>query len=312
MPNSSPPARAPAALSVVIPTHNTVDLTLACLASLAGGGISDLSVIVVDDGSSDGTAAAIAARWPAVRVLCREVAGGFGAAANAGLAAADGDLLLLLNSDTEVRPGALAALVRAFDADPRLGVAGARLLNPDGSPQWSGGPEPSLAWLFAQASGLPERLGRLPGYRRLRPVAGAAEGQRVAWVSGAAMALRRAVWQEVGPFDLGYRFYAQDVDLCCAARRAGFAVEIVPGFEVVHHHGATISRRPGAASGQHPELLWTDLLRWAVKHRGPRWAERARRALLWGARWRSREDRGAFAAAAAAVRRFEIGAEVRG
>ena len=297
-------------LSVVIPSHNTAGLTLACLASLAGGGVADLEVIVVDDGSTDGTAEAVAAQIPAARVLRRPAASGFSAAANAGLAAVGGEILLALNSDTEVQPGSLAILRRAFEDDPQLGIAGASLFNSDGSPQWSGGEEPGVSWFFALASGLPERLARLPGYRRLRPVSGTAAGGNVAWVSGAAMAMRRAVWEAAGPFDLGYHFYAQDLDLCCAARRAGWKVEIVPGYEVLHHEGRTIAQRAGAAGSHHPALLWTDLLRWAVKYRGPQWAKRARRALLWGARLRSAVDRDAFASAAAAVRGYEIGAGV--
>jgi hypothetical protein len=271
-------------LSIAIPTCDTRELTLRCLDSLASGAPA-LEVIVVDDASADGTAGAIARRHPGVAVLVNEHRAGFTKSANRGLAAAAGELLLLLNSDTELPAASLPALAAAFAGDPRLGIAGAELRFPDGEPQWSAGLEPTPSWLFAQASGLPALLGRLPGYRRLRPV-GRGPGTRVDWVSGAAMAMRRAVWEAAGPLDERYRFYCQDLDLCLAARELGWRVAVAPGFVVTHHHGATISAGGGSAAPYHPELMWTDLVRFAGKRGGPAAAHRAAAALRAGARLR--------------------------
>lgn len=262
-------------LSVVVPTHETRDLTLRCVETLEAEGTAGLEIVVVDDGSSDGTSEALAAGHPRVRVLRNVPAAGFTRAANRGMAEASGDILLLLNSDTEVAPGAFAPLLEAFARDPRLGAAGAVLHYPDGSPQWSGGSAPTLSWLFGLASGLPPLLARLPGWRRAKPV-GAPAG-RVDWVTGAAVALRRQAWEEAGGFDETFRFYGQDLDLCLRLRGAGWKVELVPGFRVLHHHGATIGSR------SHLELLWTDLLRWARKSRGAGFARRATFALRSGA-----------------------------
>ena len=295
---------APRPLSVVVPTRNTRQLTLACLAALAAAAaarpeLAGLEVVLVDDAGDDGTAEAVAARHPDVRLLRLERQAGFTRAANRGLAAAAGGVLLLLNSDAEVGGDGrgLAALLARFAAEPRLGIAGAALRYPDGTPQWSGGGEPTAAWLFALASGLPGLLARLPLYRRLRPASGtraAATAAGVAWVTGAAMAIRRAAWEEVGPLDEDFRFYAQDLDLCLRARQAGWTVAVVPDFEVIHHHGATIAgeggrrgRGGGGGGGAvHAELLWTDLLRWARKRGGEAAARRAARALLAGGRLR--------------------------
>jgi len=270
-------------LSVVIPTHDTRELTLRCVASLAAAGMPDLQVdlqvVVVDDGGTDGTAEALETAGPHLEILRLSPAAGFTRAANQGLARARGDVLLLLNSDTEVEAGAFGPLLAAFARNPRLGAAGAVLHYPDGSPQWSGGRAPGLLWLFALASGLPALLARLPRWRRVKPV-GALPGA-VDWVTGAALALRRSAWEAVGPMDEGFRFYAQDLDLCLRLREAGWAVELVPEFRVLHHHGATIGQVSGGR--QHPELLWTDLLRWAGKHRGAAWARRAALALRAGA-----------------------------
>lgn len=278
-------------LSVVIPTHDTRELTLRCLESLAAdraapeGAPGSFEVVVVDDGSRDGTAAAVRERFPAVRLLVNEEPQGFSRAANRGLAAARGAILFLLNSDTEVAPGALERLAALFDAGPRLGIAGAQLSYPDGTPQWSGGAAPTLLWLFVLSSGVGPLLGRLRPYRRLRPLA--FPGPRaVAWVTGAALALRRAVWEEVGPLDADFRFYAQDLDLCLRAGRAGWRVELRPEVRVLHHHGASVSSSAETFRRQNHALLWGDLLRWAKKDRGEAWGRRAAAALRGGARLR--------------------------
>lgn len=265
-------------LSIVIPTHDTRDLVLRCLGSLD---VLAQEVILVDDASRDGTAEAVRERYPEVHVFRNETPQRFTRSANLGLAQARGEILLLLNSDTEVEPGGLGRLFTIFEKEPRLGIAGALLHYPDGSPQWSGGAEPSAAWFFALTSGLPALLEHLPLYRRAKPLDPKAP-LRVDWVTGAAMAFRRTVWETAGPLDEGFRFYAQDLDFCLRARRAGWDVEVRPEFSVLHHHGATIGRVPGARRRQNPELLWSDLLRWARKHHGPAWAARAEAALRTG------------------------------
>src|SRR3954467_11050126 len=166
---------APLSLSVVIPTHDTRQLTLQCLDALYAAAPMEtpetMEVILVDDASRDGTAEAARSRHPGVVVLRHETAERFTRSANDGLAQARGEILLLLNSDTEVAPGGLARLVALFAHDARLGIAGALLHYPDGSPQWSGGREPTLLWFFALATGLPALLARLPCYRRAKPLA---------------------------------------------------------------------------------------------------------------------------------------------
>src|SRR5215203_897487 len=268
-------------LSVVVPTHGTRDLVLRCLDSLAASPVPGLEVILVDDASRDGTAEAVGERHPQVVVLINETPLRFTRSANLGLARARGEVLLLLNGDTEVEPDGLGRLLAVFAREPRLGIAGARLHYPGGSPQWSGGREPSPAWFFALASGLPVLLERLPLYRRAKPL-DPRTPLRVDWVTGAAMAFRRCVWEAVGPLDEGFRFYAQDLDFCLRARRAGWEVEVRPELAVLHHHGATIGSAPGARGRQNPELLWSDLLRWARKHHGRAWAARAEAALRAG------------------------------
>lgn len=272
-------------LSVIVPTHDTLELTLRCLSSLRAGGAAPVDVIVVDDASSDGTAEAVRASDPGVTVVETDGNVGFSRAVNLGVEKTTGDVILLLNSDTEVLEGSLAALVAAFTDDGSLGIGGAELLDPDGLPQWRAGRWPTRMWLFAQASGLGSISSRLPG-RHLFGASGAGRSGAVDWVSGAAMAIRREVWESRGPFDVDYRFYCQDLDLCHSARQAGWQVAVIPGFGVLHHHGATISTVSGASGAFHPAHLWTDLVRFTAKSEGPEAARSAAMVLRAGARLR--------------------------
>jgi len=147
--------------------------------------------------------------------------------------------------------------------------------------KWSGGRSPTFSWLFALASGLAKLLGRCPLYRRVK--APGEQGETVEWVTGAALAVRRTAWEQVGPLDEDFLFYGQDLDLCLRLRQAGWGIALLADFRVMHHHGATIGGGPGTGGGrQHPELLWTDLLRWARKHHGIAWARCAALALAIG------------------------------
>jgi GT2 family glycosyltransferase len=268
-------------LSIVIPTYNTAAMTLACcraaLAALPDGG----EVIVVDDASTDGTFELLAAEVPEVRVVRLEQNRRFAGAANAGVAAARAPIVLLLNSDALLDRGAPAALLAAFAADSRLGVAGAQLLNADGTPQWSGGPIPTLAWLAVMVSGVAViASGAKQSRDRFAPLAmtrvRAMTRRTPAWVSGAAMAFRRSTWDEVGPLDERYRFYAQDLDFCAKARAKGWGVRLVRDARVVHDGGVTVRQWREVAELPHdPALLWLDLLTWGRHYHGRVWTAAA-------------------------------------
>lgn len=256
-------------LSVVIPTQNTRDLVVECVQSVRAADAS-CEIVVVDDGGNDDTPAALAASGLGVDLVRLEQTQGFSRAVNLGIKRTHAATVLLLNSDTTIADvSSLRALHQAFSADPQLGIVGATLRFPDGRLQWSGGGAPTPSWLFALASDLPRRLPRRPSGHRVGPVE---------WVTGAALAVRRQVLEEIGLLDEAFDCYGQDVELCLRAGASGWRVEVEAGFEVNHIGGATIgadSRRIG--------WLWADLVRVIRRRQGARAARRAVLALATGA-----------------------------
>jgi O-antigen biosynthesis protein len=214
--------------SIVIPVYNHFAHTLACLRALAAHPPhARCEIIVVDDGSSDQTQAALA-QVGGARYHRRRENGGFIAACNDGASLARGEFLVFLNNDTVPQPGWLDALLRTFDVQPDVGLAGAQLLYPDGRLQEAGGV------VFSDGSGW--NYGRFESARDPR----FAYLRDVDYASGAAIAIPRALFQQVGGFDARYApAYYEDTDLAFAVRDAGRRVVYQPAARVVHDEGTT-------------------------------------------------------------------------
>jgi GT2 family glycosyltransferase len=225
-------------LSVIVVTYNSRALTLACAASVEaqrGQGL-EIELIVVDNASTDGTAAALRAACPDVRVLVQAANGGFARGNNVGLAASRGRLLLLLNSDTEVRPGAFSALAAFMDTHPEAGACAPMLLNPDGTLQPSGRDLPTLWSLFLDMTKL-YRLWRRDLYsQRSRDYT---EVAAVGEISAAALLVRRSVYEQVGGLDPNFFAYYEDVDWCKRIGDGGWRIYYVPQAQVMHHWQGT-------------------------------------------------------------------------
>lgn len=223
----------PPTVSVVIVNWNTRELLRACLASLPWDSERvRIEVIVVDNASEDGSAQMVAEQFPQARLIRNAENVGFVRANNQGLRAATGEFLFMLNSDTEVRPGAIERLVEVLSSDPCIGAVGPRLLNTDGSPQPSAGPFPSLIHRFVPARSearyqrdLERRVRESP--HRVAPVA---------WLAGAALMTRRDVLERVGPLDERYFMWYDDLDWCQKLRASGYE-RVFVGDAVVVHHG---------------------------------------------------------------------------
>jgi len=244
-------------VSVTIVTYQCKDLVLTCLESLTDGArASQLEVIIVDNGSTDGVVEAVKDRYPDLRVI--EVGGndGFGRSHNLAASHATGRYLLVLNPDTFVEPGAIDTLVRFADERERLGhpvgMVAPRLLNPDGTDQRTARAFPTAsAGLFGRRSPLTRAFPRNRWSRRFL-VSDRTEDDEpwvVDWVSGAAMLIPRAEFDELGGFDRDFFMHFEDAELCHRIGASGREVWCVPRSEIVHAEG-------GCRDGWSPAQLW--------------------------------------------------------
>ena len=226
-------------VSVIIVSYNTRQMTLDCLAALQAGleGIS-ADVWVVDNASADGSADAVRAAFPEVSLIHNPVNAGFGAANNLALQNAQGEFLLLLNTDAFTAPGAVSALVDYLKAHPNVGIAGPRLLNADGSLQRSCYPFPSPGRAWMENLGL---SGLLAGHETLGDYSAWAHDreQSVEWVIGACLLVRREAYAQAGGFDEGFFMYQEETDWQKRVRAAGWDIRLVPSATVTHLGGAS-------------------------------------------------------------------------
>ena len=223
-------------LSVIVVNWNTCRLLEACLQSVeVTRETLAVDVIVVDNGSTDGSVELVRTRFPLVELIANASNRGFAAANNQAVERARGRYLFLLNSDAEVEAAALRTLVVYADDHRQAGVIGPKLLNPDGTLQPSGAKFPTPASTVASLLGLQRLTGR-PRYGTKRDYDRPAE---VDEVSGAAMLIRREVIRQVGGLDEGFAWGYEDVDFCLRAKRAGWQVHYVPAARVVHQWGGS-------------------------------------------------------------------------
>ncbi len=273
-PQYSRASRALMRISIVIVTYNSRSDIDRCLDSIRRhGGSATREIVVVDNHSTDGTAAAVRDRWPSVPVIGVGSNVGFARANNIGVRQTTGELVLFLNPDTEIQPGAIDRLVAALVARPDAAAAGPRLV--DGS----GRPELSFGSMIGPLAELRQKL-LVRGNDRGWPIV-AARVQRltsipreVDWVSGACLLVWRADAEAAGLFDERYFMYAEDVDLCAAIRARGRKVLFVPGAQVIHFRGKSGATAPLATAAAYR----ASQVAFYEKHR-PAWAPILRRYL---------------------------------
>lgn len=228
--------------SLVVVNYNTASDLRACLAS-AREKLGDVEVVVVDNGSSDGSPEMVREEFPWVRLVENPGNPGYASACNRGIAATREPYVFILNSDVEFQADGLEELLDFLDAHPEVGALGPMVLNSDGTVQMSCRRFPSM--LENAVHGLagdiwPDnpltRSYQMKDLERNEPC-------EVDWVSGAAMLLRREAAERVGGFDEAYFMYVEDVDICWRLREAGYRVFFHPGFRLVHHIGKTSSQQ---------------------------------------------------------------------
>jgi N-acetylglucosaminyl-diphospho-decaprenol L-rhamnosyltransferase len=234
-------------LSLILVSYRSREPLLACLRALRtdarAAGIHT-ETVVVDNNSRDGTIEALSAEFPDARLIANRENVGYARAVNQGLAATTAPFALVLNPDCTVHAGALRALLDHAAAHPRAGLVGPKILNPDGSLEYSARSFPDhLTFLFNRYS-LLTRL--FPGNRFSRRYLltdwDHASVREVGWISGACMLARRAAVEQVGGMDEAFFMFNEDVDWCHRMKPAGWAVTYEPAAVVVHHIGASRSR----------------------------------------------------------------------
>lgn len=235
----------PADLSIIVVSYNARADLERCLASLAAGAqTTRCEVIVVDNASTDGSAA-LARTFPNVQVIASPENRGFAAANNTGIRASSGRALLLLNSDTIVPPGAIDRLMGELSANPQATVVGPRLVDAQGRAELSFGrmitPLNELRQkrlVRGNAAGQPRIVREVERMTKVR--------QWPDWVSGACLLVRRDAADAVGLLDDRFFMYVEDVDFCASIRARGGRVLFTPDVEIVHLRGRSAAAAPAA------------------------------------------------------------------
>lgn len=227
-------------LSVIIVSWNVRDLLRRCVQSLAATTGLELEVIVIDNNSSDNSAAMVRSEFPHVRLIANETNNGFAAANNQGFALATSDYIMMLNPDTEVRPNALSLLVEQLIQQPQIGLIGPALLNADGTRQRSVRRNPSVA---DQTAVLLKMINVLPSVWPLRQYLcwdfDYAQAATVEQLMGAALLFRRSLLEKIGTLDESFYLWFEEVDFCRRTQQAGFQLLYFPAAEIIHHGKAS-------------------------------------------------------------------------
>lgn len=225
-------------INIVIVNFNTKELLAGCLDSVANQDKALLAkTVVVDNASTDGSAAFVQKVYPQVNLIANQNNQGFSKAANKGLKEAKSEFVLVLNSDTILHNRSIESMVDFMNGCPQAGAVGPLLLNPDGSNQPSGRVFPSFLdasmhaflGIIAPENRFTRRYKQLDWDRKSK--------KEVDWISGAAICLRRAAVADIGFFDERYFMYVEDMDLCYRLWENGWKVFLLPEAKVTHHIG---------------------------------------------------------------------------
>ncbi len=233
-------------LSIIIVSFNTRELLKECLGSLMANKqslslrdgkwqMANSEVIVVDNGSKDGSLAMVKKDFSKVNLIANRSNLGFAKANNQALRQAQGKDCLLLNPDTRVKPGSLEKLIKFVEEHPEAGTVGAKLVNPDGSVQ------PSVYYFPTLWRAIKEYwFGQKGVYEKYAP-----KGKKpveVEAVTGAAMLIPQKMIEKIGLLDEKYFMYFEDLDYCQRVKQAGLKVYYLPEAEILHHHGQSAAK----------------------------------------------------------------------
>lgn len=242
-------------ISIIIVSYNTANLTLACLASLQTTDELEKEIFVVDNASTDNSVTMILDRFPEVKIIANQENKGFGAANNQALKECRGCYIVFLNPDTTVKPDTLQKAVAFMEANQHVGLAGAKILNPDGTLQ------ESVSYKYPGEKFTSGETVNLQG--------------NIACVLGAFMIARKPLLDELHGFDEDFFLYGEDQDLAWRIREKGFSIGYIEDAEVFHWGGQSEIATPPIALFM--KKLQAELL-FYKKHYLPSTIERIKKA----------------------------------
>ena len=250
-------------LSVIIVNYNTEDLLKRCLQSIATQTDADFEVIVVDNDSADNSVAIVKDTFPWVKLIANRENKGFAKANNQALKLCRAKYIYFLNPDTEVKKGALREMLAYMEAHKRVGLAGTRIENPDGSLQ-------------------PSFDRRYPGGRHAEYILKGLKGD-IAWVLGASIIARQDILNDLNGFDENFFLYGEEQDLCLRIRQAGWEIGYIEKALIVHWGAQSERSTP-------PVEIWQKKFNSEIifyrKHYPGQIFSRIRRSFLMKAYWR--------------------------
>jgi N-acetylglucosaminyl-diphospho-decaprenol L-rhamnosyltransferase len=240
-------------LSIVIVSWNEWPKLQLCLHSIYRSTLPETEILVIDNGSADGTPDLVRKEFPEVRLYCNQRNLGASKALNSGFARARGEFIIKLDADTELMPDCIDRLLEFMRERPEVDVVGPRTLNTDGTIQETARNFPgALSGIFGRQSTLTRWFPNNPVSRRYlaRQFLDATEPFEVDQVGGAFMLFRRRVLTEVGYLDEGYYHYWDDTDWCYRIGAAGKRLFCVPAAQAYHHEGNARGKR------KRPKRIW--------------------------------------------------------
>lgn len=267
---SSEMADARPAVSVIVVNYNTKELLDTCLTRLQNSREVSYEIIVVDNGSTDGSVPVLQEQYPDVQVIEFSRNEGYARAINAGVNQACGELLTFVNTDTAVTPGTLAGFYRfKQQIDGPVGCMGPVLVEENGSVQNSWAPFPSLFGELINRS-LAKAIYKWKqdiqvDYQMDGDSTASPDGIEVPSLVGACMAVPREVWEEVGAFDESYFVFLEETDWCKRAVDQGYQCYLLPDIQVTHLQGKTRELSPSRGRVE----FFRSLYRYFEKHSSP-------------------------------------------
>ncbi|MBC8199092.1 MAG: glycosyltransferase family 2 protein [Desulfobacteraceae bacterium] len=250
-------------LSIIVVSYNTADLIGNCLKSVFAASNITKEIFVVDNASTDGSVTLIKKNFPAVYLIANMENRGFAAANNQMLPQCKGKYIFFLNPDTEVVPDTFSKAISFMDANSHIGLAGTKIINPDGTLQWS------VSYKYPGQKHTTNELSELPG--------------NIACVLGASMIARSELVKKIGGFDEDFFLYGEDQDLCLRIRKLGYEIGYIDSATVVHLGGQ--SEKNSLSSEVWKKKIRAEYIFYR-KHYLPKTIKRISRANIIKAWWR--------------------------